>query len=121
MGDRSWHPRRTSADALEGSLRRVVAIAPDSQGDRGCPPCRTTGLPAVSTVSLILRKQGLVDPKRRVSRDPDLRGPTGPHRPERAPNEQLTVDFKGHFRLGGRLIHRPLAVHDDAMRYVRYE
>jgi hypothetical protein len=72
-------------------------------------------------VSLILRKQGLVDPKRRVSRDPDLRGPTGPHRPERAPNEQLTVDFKGHFRLGGRLIHRPLAVHDDAMRYVRYE
>jgi hypothetical protein len=70
----------------------------------------------VSKASLILRKQGLVVPKRRVRRDPDLRGPTGPHRPERAPNEQSTVDFKGHFRLGDRSMCHPLTVHDDAMR-----
>jgi transposase InsO family protein len=75
-------------------------------------------LPAVSTVSLILRREGLVEPKRRVRRDPDLRGPTGPYRPGRNPNEQWTVDFKGHFRLGDRSMCYPLTVQDDATRYV---
>jgi transposase InsO family protein len=75
-------------------------------------------LPAVITVSLILRREGLVDPKRWVRRDPDLRGPTGPYRPGRAPNEQWTVDLKGHFRLGDRSMCHPLTVQDDATRYV---
>jgi transposase InsO family protein len=75
-------------------------------------------LPAVSTVSLILRKEGLVDRARYRRRDPDLRGPTGPYRPGRAPNEQWTVDFKGHFRLGDRSMCHPLTVQDDATRYV---
>jgi hypothetical protein len=38
-------------------------------------------LPAVSTVSVVLRREGLVDLKRWVRRDPDLRGPTGPYQP----------------------------------------
>jgi hypothetical protein len=75
-------------------------------------------LPAVSTVSLILRKEGLVDRARYRRRDPDLRGPTGPYRPGRNPNEQWTVDFKGHFRLGDRSMCHPLTVQDDATRYV---
>ncbi len=75
-------------------------------------------LPAVSTVSLILRREGLLEPKRRVWRDPDLRGPTGPYRPGSSPNEQWTVDFKGHFRLGDRSMCYPLTVQDDATRYV---
>ena len=55
-------------------------------------------LPSVSTVSSILRKAGLVEEKRSRRRDPELRGPTGPYRAGTAPNDQWTVDFKGHFR-----------------------
>lgn len=36
-------------------------------------------LPAVSTWSLILRQEGLVEPQRRARRDPELRGPAGPY------------------------------------------
>jgi hypothetical protein len=32
MGDRSWRPRRTSADALEGNLRRVGTSSPGEAG-----------------------------------------------------------------------------------------
>ena len=62
---------------------------------RGMPEVR---LPSVSTVSSILRKAGLVEGKRSRRRDPELRGPTGPYRVGTAPNDQWTVDFKGHFR-----------------------
>ena len=75
-------------------------------------------LPAVSTVSLILRKEGLVPHARYRRRDADLRGPTGPYRPGSRPNEQWTVDFKGHFRLGDRSMCHPLTVQDDATRFV---
>jgi len=75
-------------------------------------------LPSVSTVSSILRKEGLVDGKGSRRRDPDLRGPTGPYRPGKSPNEQWTVDFKGHFRLGDRSVCHPLTVQDDASRYL---
>lgn len=75
-------------------------------------------LPAVSTVSLILRKEGLVDRVRYRRRDAELRGPTSPYRPGKEANEQWTVDFKGHFRLGDRSMCHPLTVQDDATRYV---
>lgn len=44
---------------------------------RGMPEVQ---LPSVSTVSSILRKEGLVEGKRSRRRDPELRGPTGPYR-----------------------------------------
>jgi len=75
-------------------------------------------LPAVSTVSLILRKDGLVDCARSRRRDAELRGPTAPYRPDAVVNEQWTVDFKGHFRIGDRSMCQPLTVQDDATRYV---
>jgi transposase InsO family protein len=75
-------------------------------------------LPSVSTVSSILRKAGLVEGKRSRRRDAELRGPTGPYRAGTAPNEQWTVDFKGHFRLGDRSVCHPLTVQDDASRYL---
>jgi putative transposase len=75
-------------------------------------------LQSVSTVSSILRQEGLVEAKRPRRRDPDLRGPTGPYRPGKSPDEQWTVDFKGHFRLGDRSVCYPLTVQVDASRYL---
>lgn len=76
------------------------------------------GLPAPSTVSSILSKAGLVEPARRMRRDPDLRGPSGPYRAATKPNEMWTVDFKGQFRLGDGSMCHPLTVQDDATRYL---
>ena len=75
-------------------------------------------LPAVSTVSSILMKAGLIESKSRKRRDPDLRGPDGSYRAGTRPNEQWTVDFKGQFRLGDRSLCYPLTVQDDATRFV---
>jgi putative transposase len=75
-------------------------------------------LPSVSTVSSILKRAGLVAEGRSRRRDPGLRGPTGPYRAGKAPNEQWTVDFKGEFRLGDRSMCYPLTVQDDAARYL---
>lgn len=75
-------------------------------------------LPAVSTVSAILKKAGLVEEVTRRRRDPLLRGLGGAYRPGTRPNEQWTVDFKGEFRLGDRSMCYPLTVQDDATRYV---
>ena len=75
-------------------------------------------LPSKSTVQDILRRAGLIEAARRVRRDADLRGPTGPYRPGSRPNEQWTTDFKGHFRLGDGTLCHPLTVQDDATRFV---
>ena len=75
-------------------------------------------LPAVSTVSSILMKAGLIESKSRKRRDPDLRGPDGSYRAGTRPNEQWTVDFKGQFRLGDRSLCYPLTIQDDATRFV---
>ena len=74
-------------------------------------------LPAVSTVSSILMKAGLIESKSRKRRDPDLRGPDGSYRAGTRPNEQWTVDFKGQFRLGDRSLCYPLTIQDDATRF----
>ena len=75
-------------------------------------------LPAVSTVSSILIRAGLIEAKSRKRRDPDLRGPDGSYRAGTRPNEQWTVDFKGQFRLGDRSLCYPLTIQDDATRFV---
>lgn len=75
-------------------------------------------LPAVSTVSSILSRAGLVDPQPRRRRSPELRGIESRYQAGEHPNEQWTVDFKGQFRLGDRSLAYPLTVQDDASRYV---
>jgi transposase len=112
------HETPDSVRRLLVSLRRKTGAGPRQLlflARRELPQER---LPAVGTVSLILRKEGLVDRSRYRRRDADLRGPTGPYRPGTRPNEQWTVDFKGHFRLGDRSMCHPLTVQDDATRYV---
>jgi len=73
-------------------------------------------VPAPSTVGAILKRHGLVAPRRRkvrVARSPS------PLTDARAPNEVWCVDFKGEFRLKGRGPYcRPLTISDLHSRYV---
>lgn len=71
------------------------------------------GLPAASTTTDILRRHGLIEPKR----------PRRKHRPARstpiaaeAPNDVWTADFKGEFLLGSRRYCYPLTVQDAYSR-----
>jgi transposase InsO family protein len=68
------------------------------------------GLPAVSTITEILRRHGLLDVERSVNQTP-------PQRFERErPNELWQMDFKGHFPIDTGRCH-PLGVLDDHSRY----
>lgn len=67
-------------------------------------------LPAVSTITEILRRHGLLDEERSLNQ-------TRPQRFERAqPNELWQMDFKGHFAIDTGRCHA-LGVLDDHSRY----
>jgi len=71
-------------------------------------------LPAVSTIELMLRRQGLVKKRRRVRRIRE----THPIFQADGPNEIWSVDFKGEFRMGNMRYCYPLTVMDTYSRYV---
>lgn len=73
-------------------------------------------LPASSTIGDILRREGLVKP-RRIRRKLPL--PVGPHTQHVSrPNEEWNADFKGEFRLGNGDYCYPLTVSDGFSRYL---
>lgn len=71
--------------------------------------------PARSTAAELLRRQGLVIPRRRRRR---LGHPGRPHTPMTAPNEIWTADFKGQFRTRDGRYCYPLTVADGYSRYL---
>lgn len=73
-------------------------------------------VPAASTIGDMLKKHGLVRPRRRRVAVP----PFSPHplSPAALPNDTWCVDFKGHFALGDRTRCHPLTVTDQATRYL---
>lgn len=71
--------------------------------------------PAPSTVGDILKREGLVEP-RRTQRRPTHPG-TSPIEAD-APGEVWTADFKGEFRLGSSDYCYPLTVQDAFSRYL---
>lgn len=76
----------------------------------------TEGVPAASTVGDLLKKHGLVRPRRRrVSVPPMYPQPLAP---ALIPNDTWCVDFKGHFALGDRTRCYPLTITDHATRYL---
>jgi transposase InsO family protein len=76
----------------------------------------TTEWAAPSTVSLLLKRQGLVRSRRR--RAPVPARLRVPHVVAAAPNHVWTADFKGHFRTGDRRYCYPLTVMDRFSRYL---
>lgn len=71
--------------------------------------------PAPSTASEILRREGLV--QTRVRRRPAVHPVRARIKPE-APNDLMTVDFKGHFRLGNARYCYPLTIVDGFSRFL---
>jgi hypothetical protein len=71
-------------------------------------------LPAVSTAQLILKRNGLVKPRKRFRRVE----PVEPIFNPKAPNEVWSADFKGKFRLGNGEYCYPLTVADSYSRFV---
>ncbi len=68
------------------------------------------GVPAVSTVTEVLRRHGKLDPAEAVKHQPFKRFERS------APNELWQMDFKGHFAMDRGRCH-PLTVLDDHSRY----
>jgi len=74
-----------------------------------------TPLPATSTFGAVLKRQGLVVPRRRRASGPrELTGLTIGERP----NDVWCVDFKGDFALGDRTRCYPLTISDFESRYL---
>src|SRR6266536_4942834 len=71
--------------------------------------------PAPSTAGDILRRNGLV--RRRVRRRPPVHPLRLPVKAT-APNEVMTIDFKGQFRLRNRQYCYPLTIVDGFSRYI---
>jgi len=71
--------------------------------------------PAASTAGEILKRHGLVTPRRRRKRSQ----PAGrPHFEVNSPNDLWTCDFKGQFRTGDRRYCYPLTIVDHHSRFL---
>jgi transposase InsO family protein len=71
--------------------------------------------PAASTIGDILKREGLVEPKRRRRH---AIGQGEMVRPASAPNEEWAIDFKGWFRTSDGRRCDPLTITDAASRYL---
>jgi len=72
-------------------------------------------VPAASTVGDLLRKHGLIRPRRRRVFPP--KSPSKIHVTE-YPNDTWCIDFKGHFSLGDKTRCHPLTMTDEHTRYL---
>lgn len=71
-------------------------------------------VPAASTIGEILRRHGLIKPKRRRLRNSRYSKPLGGYD---GPNAVWCIDFKGHFAVRGERCH-PLTVTDGFSRFI---
>lgn len=108
-------PRATSVQvvaALVEARRRHPHWGPKKLLARGW---RLPTRPALSTASALLKRHGLVPPRRRRRR---LAHPGRPNTAIDAPNSVWTIDFKGQFRTGTGQWCYPLTVVDAWSRYL---
>jgi putative transposase len=71
--------------------------------------------PAASTVQSILRKEGLVKPRRVRHHTPAF---TGPFQECLKPNDTWSIDYKGQFRTGDGKLCYPFTISDNFSRYL---
>lgn len=71
-------------------------------------------LPALSTGNLILKRNGLIIPKKRFRRVE----PVHPIFDPSEPNEVWSADYKGKFRMGNGIYCNPLTIADSFSRFV---
>lgn len=114
-----WCPHATQrrcVAALIEERQRHPRWGPRKLLDRLARRHPTWGWPAPSTAGAILKRHGLVPPRRRKAR----RRPssTKPELQARQANDLWTADFKGEFRLGNRRLCYPLTAMDHVSRYL---
>jgi putative transposase len=71
--------------------------------------------PAASTIGDILRREGLVRPRKTRKRVPPM---SHPFRDVEAPNDVWCIDFKGHWKTGDGVRVLPFTVSDAMSRYL---
>lgn len=76
----------------------------------------TKDVPAASTIGDMLKRHGLVRPRRRRVYPPSMT--PQPLAEATVPNDTWCVDFKGHFALGDRKRCYPLTITDQVSRYL---
>jgi len=76
---------------------------------------RALQAPAPSTIGDLIKRYGLVKPRRRRVRIPPCVEPLAVGS---QPNDVWCVDFKGHFALGDKTRCHPLTISDHASRYL---
>jgi transposase InsO family protein len=72
-------------------------------------------VPSASTIGEILKREGLVGPRRRRRRTPAY---TQPFAACKGPNDVWCIDFKGQFRTGDGKVCYPLTITDAYSRYL---
>ena len=111
------HPNQTSAE-VEAAILRVRKAHP-TWGSKKIlwsleRDCAADELPARSTVDAVLKRAGLVSPRRTRAR----RQPSAPPVVEAlAPNDVWSIDYKGWFRVGDGTRCDPLTVNDVFSRF----
>ena len=71
--------------------------------------------PVVSTAQNILYKEGLVQPRKKRRHTPPYRQP---FQQCTQPNDSWSIDYKGQFRTGDRILCYPLTITDNYSRYL---
>lgn len=117
LSDRSRRPQQTRCPTTPEVVARVLAVRdehPTWGGRKIRRRLQNLGLaevPAASTITSILHRQGRIDPEESLKRQPLTRFEHA------APNELWQMDFKGEFRMTNRQYCYPLTVLDDHSRY----
>lgn len=113
------HPNTTAAEQIAAIIalkRRHLTWGPFTIHDWLRREQPVASWPAVSTIGEILKRHGLVRPRRRGR--PSVPPHTQPFAAVQAPHDVWSADFKGHFALGdGRRCH-PLTISDNYSRYL---
>jgi len=116
LADRSRRPRhspRETQEALVAAVLAVRAAHPAWGGRKIRARLLAQGwvqVPAASTITAILHRQGLIDPEESAKHKAWQRFEAP------APNDLWQMDFKGHFEVIAGRCH-PLTVLDDHSRY----
>jgi transposase InsO family protein len=111
-------PQRTAAEVAHEIVafkRRFPFMGPKKIIARLCELHPEIVWPAPSTAGELLAREGLV--RRRKRRRPPVHPIRTRTRAEES-NEVMTIDFKGHFRLGNAKYCYPLTIVDSFSRYI---
>lgn len=124
LENRSKAPLHHRNATAEGMVKIIIAVK--QQHPRWGPKkiiaslrerYRELHYPAISTVSEILKRKGLVTPRVRRHRTMAY---TAPFTECDKPNDVWSADFKGQFRMGNGKLCYPLTITDNYSRYLLY-